>query len=252
MPTPLSVVIITLNEEQHIQRCIESVKGISDDIIVVDDFSSDRTPEICRSLGVQFVQKEWEGYGLNKNHGNDLAQHDWVLSIDADEALSPELATNIQAVLQNPTEVAFDLPFMTNYCGQWIKHGRWFPEFHIRLFHRHKVKWNTDDVHEGLMLPPGGKVTRLKGFVHHYTIDSIQSHIQKVNHYSSLAADKMFKKGRKASFVKLYLNPPSKFVIDYFFRMGFLDGFHGLCIAAITSFETFLKYAKLRALWRGK
>ncbi len=246
----ISVVIITHNEAENIRRCIESAKKVSRDIIVIDDFSTDQTPQICREMGVRFEQKAWEGYGSNKNYGNSLAKNDWILSIDADEEVSDKLAENLGSAPLDDGHEAFELAFISNYCGRWIRHGKWYPEYHIRLFNRQSVRWNTDEVHEGLIFSGTGKAPRLKGYVHHYSMHSIQHHLRKVNLYSSLAAEKMKHKGIKPSFVKLYLSPVFKFVADYYFRMGFLDGFYGFTIAVITSFEAYLKYAKLKALYR--
>jgi len=241
-----SVVIITFNAEADIARCINSVKDISDDIIVVDSFSTDSTPNICQSLGVRFIQRKWDSYGPQKNFGNQQAKYDWILSIDADEAISKNLAKAIKETLKHPKQDAYALPFMSNYCGRFIKHGKWYPEKHVRLFNKQKVTWNTDDVHEALKFEKGASIGKIKtGHVFHYTIKSVAQHFEKAKMYSSLGAEKMHLKGKKATFLKRFLNPFSKFFIDYFFRLGFLDGYYGLCIAYITSYETYLKYDKL-------
>jgi len=246
----ISIVIITFNEASNIERCILAAQQLSSDIVVVDSYSSDETEVICKKMGVRFFQKKWIGYSDQKNYGNSKAEHDWILSIDADEELSPELIANIKTLFDKSVlHDAYNINFITRYCGKWIKHGKWYPEKHTRLFNKKSINWNQNEVHEGLSISNDHNVGKLKGLIRHYTINSIGEHLQKVNHYSTLGAEKMFRKGKRASFIKLYISPFVRFIVDYFFRLGFLDGFQGFCIAMITAHESFLKYAKLREIW---
>lgn len=244
-----SVVIITFNEERNIERCIRSAQKISDDIIVVDSFSEDRTPEICKQLGIRFYQKEWLGYGATKNHAVSLAKNDWIFSLDADEEISDLLAVRIKSILTSPKYDAYIVCRLTNYCGKWIYHGEWFPDYHTRLFKKSNARWDDQEVHEQLEFSFKPSLQKIKkAYLNHYTTYAIQEHIQKADKYSSLAAIKMKRKGKKATFVKLYIGPTLKFVFNYFFRGGFLDGFYGFTIAKISAFENYLKYAKLKEL----
>ncbi|MCU0341774.1 MAG: glycosyltransferase family 2 protein [Spirosomaceae bacterium] len=163
---PLSAVIITVNQAHKIGRTIEAVKTLTDDIVVVDSGSTDDTREVARAAGARVYERAWTGYSEQKNFGNDHAQHDWILSIDDDEVISPELAASIrEAIETTPAFDAFDLPFRTVFCGQMIRFGGWNPESHVRLFDRTKIQWNTDAVHEGLTLKPQHRICKLSGYV---------------------------------------------------------------------------------------
>ncbi len=246
----LSIVIITLNEEKNIGRCLASIKDLSDDIIIVDSFSTDRTKAIAEQFeNVQFIQKEWLGYGATKNFGNSLAKNKWILSLDADEEISTPLANKIEAFISKGNADAYRFSRLVNYCGKWIKHGSWFPDHHIRLFKKHIARWDNQEVHEQLVLKKGAKIHTLKKvYLHHYTHDTFESHLQTVNKYSTLSALKMFRLGKKVNFIKCYLAPTHKFIVGYIIRGGFLDGFEGYMIAKTTAYESFIKYAKLRQL----
>ncbi|HHZ82359.1 MAG TPA: glycosyltransferase family 2 protein [Flavobacteriales bacterium] len=209
----LSTVIITLNEKRNIERCVLSAQKVSDEVIVVDSFSTDRTEEICRQIGVRFFQEEWKGYSAAKNFGNSLATNEWILSLDADEEITDVLAEEIRVALNKNDREAYWIPRMTNYCGKWIKHGGWYPEKHIRLFRKTNVRWNEDEVHEDVEIT--GETGTLKNPMLHYSIRSISEHVQKAEKYSTLSALKMKRKGKRASFVKLYLGPLFKFWNDY-------------------------------------
>ncbi len=243
----LSTVIITYNEEANIERCIRSVQSFCIDVVVIDSFSTDRTKEICLDLGVLFMQKEWKGYSNAKNKGNEAAVGDWILSLDADEEITSELAKEIIKASKQKDFDAYYIPRLTQYCGKWIKHGGWYPEKHIRLFRKSKAEWNSDEVHEDLIV--SGKTGSLKKNMLHYSMNTVEEHLEKVEKYSTLAAQKMKRKGKKPGFVKLKLAPPFKFFRDYILRLGFLDGVEGFRIAKICSHEVYLKYAKLKELY---
>ena len=246
----LSAVIITYNETRNIKRCIASLQGIADEILVVDSFSTDATPSICKGLGVQFHQREWKGYSKQKNYGNGLASNDWILSIDADEALSEELKTSILSEKQGGDRVNFSFNRLTNYCGKWIRHSGWYPDTKIRMFNRTSDDWKGE-VHEKLTVDPG-TVKKLKGDLLHYSYHSVSDHVKRTDKYSTLGAQELFENGKRSSFFKLIFNPWLKFNRMYFLRAGFLDGMAGFTIALITAYGTFLKYIKLYYLVKNK
>lgn len=241
----IAAVIITKNEERHILRCLNSVSEVADEIIVVDSFSTDRTPEICRQFPkVYFTQREWQGYSSAKNYGNELAHSDYILSLDADEELSSDLEQEIMNLKSNLSGGYF-LNRLTNYCGTWIYHSSWSSDYQLRLFPRALGRWNESEVHERVVLPRSLKTRKMKGRLHHFSINSIDQHMETVNRYTSLAAETI--KGKKPSWsllIKAIIRPPFSFLKNYILRRGFLDGFHGLMIAVISSFYVFLKYAK--------
>ncbi|MFN8353988.1 MAG: glycosyltransferase family 2 protein [Spirosomataceae bacterium] len=246
-PTPLSAVVITFNEAANIAACLDSLRQVTDDIVVMDSFSTDQTASICQQKGVRFYQRAWEGYSAQKNAGNALAQHDWILSLDADERLSAELAAAIRATFSQPLQAdAFDLRFQTHFGGKAIRFGGWNPEWHIRLFNKQKIGWNTDAVHEGLTIQPSHRVQQLKGYVLHFTVDTPAQFVAKTERYSSLFAERAMHQGKKTNWVKLWLSPVFRFVSEYFFKLGFLDGQEGLLIAKENARYTYLKYKKLR------
>jgi len=245
----LSVVIITFNEAKNIARCLHSVQDLADEIVVVDSFSSDQTEAICRTFPqVRFIQHPFEGHIQQKNFALDQASHTWVLSLDADEALSPELHSSIQHVLEAPDADAYRFNRLSNYCGSWIRHGSWYPDTKLRLFNRHKVRWQGINPHDKAMLTENGLVRHIKGDLLHYTYYTIQEHIVKLDYFSTLAAQAYFQRQRKATTFHIVVNPIFAFVRDYVFRQGFLDGYYGYVIARLTAFYTFQKYIKLRAL----
>lgn len=244
----LSVVIITLNEEKNIERCLRSVEGISDDIVVVDSGSTDLTESICRSFGAHFHTHKWLGYAETKNYANSLARHRLILSLDADEALSDELRKSILNVLANQKSQAYSMNRLTNYCGKWIKHGGWYPDKKIRLFNYDEGAWGGTLIHEAIKLKNGSPVEHLKGDILHYSYHTISDHISQANRFTDLTALKAFEENRKGSIIKIIFSPIIKFKKDYIFRAGFLDGYAGFVISAISAFATFMKYVKLRQL----
>ena len=246
----ISAVIITKNQEQKIGRTIDALKILTDDVVVViDSDSTDQTEAIAAQKGARVFRKQWEGYSLQKNFGNRQAKHRWVLSIDDDEVVSDELAANIKAAFEvEPGFDAFDLPFRTVFCGKLIKFGGWNPEAHVRLFDKTKIDWNTDAVHEGLTLKPEHQIQKLNGYVYHYTVDSVEQFYAKTDRYSTLFAKKGAFFGKKAPFYKIYLSPIFRFLSEYIFRFGFLDGRYGYIIAKDNARYTYLKYKKLSRL----
>lgn len=246
----LTAVIITFNEARNIKRCVASLQGVADEIVVVDSFSTDATPSICKGLGVQFHQREWKGYSKQKNYGNGLASNDWILSIDADEAISDELKRSILNEKENGKDHNFSFSRLTNYCGRWIHHSGWYPDTKVRMFNRTKDDWQGE-VHERLTVVPE-TVKKLKGDLLHYSYHSVSDHVKRADTYSSLGATELFENGREASLVKLLFNPWLKFNKMYFIKLGMLDGMEGFAIALITAYGTFLKYIKLYYLAKDR
>jgi glycosyltransferase involved in cell wall biosynthesis len=245
--TPLSVVIISRNQAQKIKATIASVKSLSDDIVVVVDASTtDGTQSVAGRMGARTFVESWKGYSAQKNFGNAQAKHDWVLSIDDDEVVSETLAESIkQSFSQNIDFDALDLPFRTVFCGKQIRFGGWNPESHIRIFNKKHIDWNADMVHEGLTITPNHRVLKLNGYVYHHTVDTLEAFYEKTDRYSQLFADKAIKKGKKAGIIKTYLSPVFRFIREYFFKFGFLDGYYGWVIAKENARYTYLKYKRI-------
>jgi glycosyltransferase involved in cell wall biosynthesis len=242
----LSVVIITNNEASNIERTLVSALKVSSDIIIVDSFSTDNTLEVCKKFPVSIYQHKWEGYAAQKNYGNSFAKYDWILSIDADEEVSSELVEEIRKEFQNPKADCYDLPYRTNFCGKWLHFGHWNPESHVRIFRKSRIHWNTDAVHEGLVIPSRLKIKKLKGKINHYTIRSLEHYRTKNDYYISLAAEKMRVANKKAGFIKLYLSPAWRFLHSYIFKLGILDGYFGYVIARETARVAYLKYDRIK------
>ncbi len=254
--TPITAVIITFNEERNILRCIESLRDVADEIIVLDSFSNDRTKAICEDLAkvlpVHFYQKEWVGYSQNKNYLNSLATHDYLLSIDADEALDGELKDAIVQEKNKGLHGTYALNRLTNYCGKWIKHSGWYPDVKTRIFSRSNAEWNGEYVHETLEFKQQTEDILLKGHLLHYSYYSFAEHRARADKYSVLTAIKMHADGKKASFVKPYLSALVRFLSMYIFSTGFLDGKMGYKIAIISAQSNVFKYKELRRLNKQK
>lgn len=248
----LSVVIITHNEERNIGRCIGSVRPFSDDIVVVDSGSTDRTVAIATELGARVSTHAWAGYSGQKNHANGLARHGHILSLDADEALSPELASSIRAAAAAGWKGAYSFDRLTNYCGHWVRHGGWYPDTKIRIFPRDGAHWQGDHVHETLELDPGVRVVHLDGDLLHWSYHTLADHAERIERYSGLHARKMLAEGRNAGWVKRWLSPVFKFVQGYLLQLGFLDGAAGFHIARYSAKAVRLKYVKLHELLRER
>lgn len=247
----ISAVIITLNEEANISRCLASLQGVADEVIIVDSFSKDKTEEISKSFSfVRFYQQEWLGYSAQKNYANALATHDTILSIDADEALSEELTKSILQIKQSESESSkvYEISRLTNYCGSWIKHCGWYPDKKIRIFSKSTIKWQGDFVHETLALPENTEIIHLKGDLLHYSYNNTSSHLQQLDRFTTLTAQEAHSKGKRTNLLGLYFRPKWKFLRDYIFKLGFLDGYAGYQVCKLSATATFLKYAKLKEL----
>lgn len=226
----ISAVIIACNEEKHIADCIKSILPITKDIVLVDSGSTDDTIKIAQSIGAKVYHHQWQGYGANKNFGNSKASYDWILSIDADEILDSQLQNEILS-LYKKGNVAYMIKSIVNYDGKWIKHCGWTPDWKLRLFNKHKAKWNLDPVHEKLIYPPNTKLVRLKGQLLHYSYDTPQDHYDKTMKYARLKAEKWVNNDVKVSWIKRLFGPSFRFVKTYFFNLGILDGKAGYLIS---------------------
>lgn len=240
--------IITLNEERNIERCIVSLQKVSDEIIVLDSFSTDKTEEICKKLNVQFVQRKWGGYSDSKNYLNGLASHDYILSIDADEEVDEILEKAIQKIKESENPQLYTVNRLTNYCGKWIKHSGWYPDIKLRLFPKKGCEWEGEFVHEELSYPTDLEIFPLEGHLNHFSYYDYVDHRQRADKYSTLTAQKMNKAGKKASVLKPYLSALARFVSMFIIKLGFLDGLQGFKIAQISAQSNVFKYKELRRL----
>jgi glycosyltransferase involved in cell wall biosynthesis len=240
----ISATIITLNEERNLPRAIESLR-CCDEILVVDSGSTDRTVEVAEKYGARVIEANWRGYAGQKNYASDQAAHDWVLSIDADEALSEELEAEIWQIKKNgPQFDAYTFPRLAQYLGKWILHSGWYPDRKIRLFDRRRAKWVGEYVHESVITE--GRAGELNGNLLHYTCGSLSEHLKSMDRYTTLAAEEVVARGKRVGTRRLLVDPAWTFVRTYFLQAGYLDGVEGLAIAYMASLYTFLKYAKAR------
>ncbi len=242
MTEGLSVVIITFNEGHHIARCLKAARAVSDEIVVIDSGSTDNTVEVCKAYGARVITNQWCGYSEQKNFGNAQASFDWILSLDADEVLNEKLIKSIVLWKDNPQPACFKR--MTNYCGSFIKHGGWYPDVKVRLFNKHETKWEGT-IHEVLHGLSKENTFLLEGDCLHYSYYSIEQHYAQAEKFTTIQAEDLFQQGKKSPWFKRVFSPISKFIVDYFFRMGFLDGKAGFTVARISAYATFLKYKKL-------
>ncbi len=242
-----SLVLITLNAGSQLEACLASVAG-ADEIVILDSGSSDHTAEIAQRFGARFLHHAWVGFGAQKNAAVAAARNDWVLCLDADERLSPELAKAIEGVLAAPKHAAYRMARCNRFMGRWLRHGEGYPDRSLRLFDRRRAQWSEDTVHERVICH--GSIGSLSGDLLHESAESLESYLDKQNRYTSLQAEALFELGREVSTAKLVLSPVTRFIKLYVLRRGFLDGVPGLVHIAIASFGSFLKYAKLCARHR--
>lgn len=249
----LSAVIISLNEERNIGRCIGSLLDVADEIVVLDAHSTDRTRDICLAAEVTFVQKEWQGYSSSKNYANSLVSGDYIISVDADEALSPELAESILSIKSAASHnVAFSMNRLNNYFGKWIRHGDWYPDRKVRIFKKGEGRWEGS-IHERLVFPANTKIIHLRGDLLHYATPTIAEYVRKSWHYAHLVAQSDIEHRKMKTW--LYhgaIKPLSLFIRSYFIKMGFLDGYQGLMLAGIAAWERHVRYVAFRRLKRKR
>ncbi len=244
----LSAVIITYNEEVNISRCIESAKKVADEIIVLDSFSTDDTVSIARSLGAIVHQEKFRGYIGQKNFALELASHNYILSLDADETLDETLVVSIQEAKKIFGYRAYKMNRCTNYCGHFIRHGLWYPDKKIRIFDRRIAKWSGLNPHDKIKVEAGFPVVQLQGDILHYSFNTPEDLVWQNNRMSSIAAASLYAHGIKSNWYKILVRPTWAFVNGYILRLGFLEGADGFTIAVNTAHQVFLKYTKLYQL----
>jgi glycosyltransferase involved in cell wall biosynthesis len=240
----VAAIVVCFNEEDRIEACLESLRWC-DEIVIVDSFSTDRTPEICRRYTDRFYQRPWAGYRDQKAHAHSLATKAWVLMVDADERVSESLREELCAALvRDGNEYAgYALPRLVYYLGRWWRRSEWYPDYDVRLFRRDRAAWGGTDPHEKILVD--GKVRRLTHPLEHFTYRSMDDHIQRQNRYSSISARESQKAGQRWRLSDALLRPAVRFIRSYIFKRGFMEGFAGFYVAATGAFYVFLKYAKL-------
>ncbi|MEI7532056.1 MAG: glycosyltransferase family 2 protein [Betaproteobacteria bacterium] len=244
MPT-LSAILITKNEILNLEDCLSSLTPLVDEIIIVDSQSEDGTLEVAKKFGAKIFQPtDWPGFGPQKNRALDQASQEWVLSIDADERLTPELIAEIKLCLTHPGQTTcFSLPRLSQYCGKFMRHGGWYPDYVDRLFLNGHARFSDHLVHERLL--PEGRPLKLKNPLLHYSYRNFEQVISKVNSYSSLGAKQAFSQGKQATAFSAIVHGSWAFIRTYFLRLGFLDGNHGLLLAFSNGQTSYYKYVKL-------
>lgn len=246
----ISVVLITLNAAAHLQECLDSVKW-ADEIVVLDSGSTDSTEAICALHGVRFTRsKDWPGFGPQRNCALALATGEWIFTIDADEICSPELRAEIPAATLNAAINVYEIPRLSSFCGHWMRHGGWWPDHVPRLFRRGTARYSEHLIHEALLAQ--GPRQRLRSHLLHYTYDTLEQALEKLNRYSTLAAQQAFREGRRANLVTAQVHALWAFVRTYLLRHGFLDGSAGWQLACYNAQTTYYKYLKLSYLARAQ
>ena len=246
----ISATIITFNEERNVSRVIESLR-CCDEILVLDSGSNDRTVEIATKLGARVEEAGWHGYAAQKNIAAQLAAHDWILSIDADESLSEALEAEIWHIKKTgPRFDGYTMPRLAQYLGRWILHSGWYPDRKVRLFNRKKARWVGDFVHESVEVL--GSVGHLKSNLLHFTCNSLSEHLRSMDGYTTLAAQEIAAREQRIALGRLLVDPPWTFFRTYVLKLGFLDGVEGLSIAYTADLYNFVKYAKARHMSPGR
>lgn len=245
----LSVVIITKNEARNIARCLDTAIPVADEILVVDSFSTDNTIEICTQYKIRFVQTQWQGYAQTKNYANSLAQYDWILSLDADEVLDKSLQDSILAEKSNSFPVeGYSIRRLPYYCGKPIYYSNWNPDVKVRLFNRTKAQWQGAFIHETIVFSKPLKPALLSGLCHHFTMHSIEDHLNTINRFTTLQALERIKQNQKTTWIDFTIKPLFEFFKSYWIKKGFLDGRYGLIISMMNAYSRFLRAAKVYQL----
>lgn len=251
---PISACIIAKNEADRIGPCLESV-SFCDEIVVLDSGSTDRTQAICREAGARVIEVDWPGWVAQKNRAVDAAHYDWILSVDADERVDPDLRHSIEALRNGAlgragAPGAYAVARKVRYLGRWLRHGGWYPEWRVRLFHRARARWGGIDPHDRVEVE--GHHERIRGGdLEHHTYRSLEDQIAQINLHTQAAADDLFRRGRRSGLWPALVRPPFHFVRPYVFRLGFLDGWPGFVMAVMRSYYVFLKYTKLWEIRRS-
>ncbi len=245
----LSAVIITFNESRNIERCLDSLVDVTDEIVIVDSNSTDNTKAICEKFKVKFIIHPFEGHIQQKNYAASQASCDWVLSLDADECLDETLRNEIHRVKNSVEADGYSMNRLTNYCGQWIKHGGWYPDIKLRLWNRHQGQWGGINPHDKFELyEPAASIIHLQGNILHYSYYTVEEHRNRSLRYAEISARHLFELKKNISVPMIFIKTISKFIRNYFLHAGFLDGAYGYTIAIISAQETHRKYRLLKEL----
>ena len=244
----ISAVIITYNEERNIVGCLQSLEGIADEIVIIDSNSTDNTEKLCAPFNVRFLQHDFEGFMQQKTWAVAQANFDHILSLDADEQLSDELKQSILAVKNDWKADGYSFNRLTNYIGKWIRHCGWYPDTKLRLWDRRKGNWSGINLHESVNMQENAKIEKLKGDLLHYSYYSIRQHLDQINKFSEIAANEGIIKGKKSSLFIAVFKSIWKFKRDYIFKLGFLDGYYGFVVCALSAYAVFIKYLKMNEL----
>jgi glycosyltransferase involved in cell wall biosynthesis len=248
-PLPLSLCVITRDAAGLLADCLASA-AFAGEIVVVDSGSRDDTVEIARRCGARVIEEPWRGFGAQKNFAVGCAAHDWVLCLDADERVTPELASSIRTAMAEPEVAAYSMARRNRFLGRWLAHGEGYPDWNVRLFDRRRARWTEDPVHEHVVAD--GAVAQLSGDLLHASAESIDDYMAKQNRYTTLQAEAMDARGERAGVIRLVVSPLVRFFRFYVVKLGFLDGVAGFVHIAIGCHNSFMKYAKLRALQVAK
>lgn len=241
---PVTACIIAYDEEAKIEDCLRSVAFCAERL-VVDSHSKDRTRELATALGARVIERDWPGHIEQKNFAIDQATTEWVLCLDADERVTPELRARIEAVLAAPAADGYTVNRRNIYLGAWIRGGGFYPDRKLRLFRRGRGRWGGVNPHDHVRLDPAGTIVHLGGDLEHLTYDSIADHLKTIDYFSTIAAGEKLSRGQRLVTLQLLLNPPFKFFKMFVLQAGFVDGWRGLIVAALGAFYVFLRYAKL-------
>lgn len=241
----LTAAIITYNEEANIERCIRSLLPVADEVFVVDSFSTDRTKEICLKLGARFMEHPFQGHIQQKNYALENASHDWVLSLDADEALTEELQQSILKIKNNPQYNGYRFNRLTNYCGHWVKHCGWYPDTKVRLVNKEKARWMGVNPHDRLDMINGETTGFLAGDLLHYSYNNREEHYKQIEYFGDIAANELFEQGKTTNYFTIITKVIAQFIKSFFIKKGFLDGKTGFTISRLSAYATYRKYLKL-------
>jgi glycosyltransferase involved in cell wall biosynthesis len=246
----LSAVIITFNEERNLQRCIDSLKSVADEIIVIDSYSTDGTQKIAETRGARFIQHAFEGHIQQKNVALSHASFEWILSLDADEALDETLRQSILKVKDSGNSDGYSMNRLTNYCGHWVKHCGWYPDTKVRLVRNGKARWTGINPHDRLELTEGAKPQHLTGDILHYSYYTLDDHRKQIEYFGNIAARELFNRKKKITWLMVFAKVIAQFVKSYILKLGILDGSAGWTISRMSAYATWRKYSMLKNLYR--
>lgn len=247
----ISATIITLDEEENLGRCLASLRGVADEVVVVDSGSRDGTERIAREHGAVFVHQDWLGYGPQKNVATAHASSEWVLSLDADEVLSDELRDSILRLkAEGPLADGYQMNRLNWYCGRFLRHSGWYPDRKLRLWRKGTARWADASIHELAEVAPGARVARLRGDLLHYTIRDRAQHLRTIERFTTLSAEALLRDGKGAQSWRRFVSPAASFFRGYVLKGGFLDGKAGWDVCRLSAYATWLKYEKLGHLRR--